>query len=373
MHAIRKRNTRTLLRAVAPLAVVAAVAAAVLPGSGAARAKAAPANTAEPRITGDAANGRLLSASTGSWSGSTPMSFAYRWLRCGTDGGASDGSNCLVIGNATNNTYRVREADIGLRLRVRVIATNSEGQASAASNPTGIVQGNAKPNNLVPPSITGSPVVGETLTANAGGWSGTPPINYAYQWRRCDRNGGGCQSITDAVSQRYALRGADVGSTLRIRITARNSRGSTTANSVPTAVISATAPTGCPGGTGPVHVDQLTPPARLLIDGLQVSPNPVPRSATNIVVRFHVSGCNNRPVAGALVYVTATPYNQFVIPPEQPTGQDGWATLNMARGKKFPAASNQTLLIMFVRARKASDPLLGGISTRRLISFRLAK
>src|SRR5207344_1655853 len=121
MHAIRKRNTRTLLRAVAPLAVVAAVAAAVLPGSGAARAKAAPANTAEPRITGDAANGRLLSASTGSWSGSTPMSFAYRWLRCGTDGGASDGSNCLVIGNATNNTYRVREADIGLRLRVRVI------------------------------------------------------------------------------------------------------------------------------------------------------------------------------------------------------------------------------------------------------------
>ncbi len=138
-------------------------------------------------------------------------------------------------------------------------------------------------------------------------------------------------------------------------------------------MISASAPTGCPGGTGTVHVDQLTPPARLLIDGLQVSPNPVPRSATNIVVRFHVGACNGRPVAGALVYVTATPYNQFVIPPEQPTGQDGWATLNMARGKKFPAASNQTLLIMFVRARKASDPLLGGISTRRLISFRLAK
>src|SRR2546423_12769395 len=33
------------------------------------------------------------------------------------------------------------------------------------------------------PSITGTPSVGQTLTANPGTWSGTPILG--YQWRRC--------------------------------------------------------------------------------------------------------------------------------------------------------------------------------------------
>jgi hypothetical protein len=367
------RLRRLIVRAALPLAAAAGLTAALLPGPGSARALVPPDNTSEPSISGQAIEGRTLTANAGTWSGSTPMSFQYRWLRCPTDGGAADGSNCLTIGGATGNTYRLRDNDVGIRIRVRVTAQNADGTDTAASDPTGIVQGSSSPNNLQPPSIGGSPVLGDTLTADPGFWSGTQPITFSFQWRSCNRTGGSCENIAGATARTYTLKQSDVGTTLRIRVTARNSVGTTTVTSVPTGVIAASAPTGCPSGNGPMDITQVTPPARLLVDRFQVSPNPIPLSTNALIVRFHVSACGGRDVAGALVYVTAVPYNQFAIPPEQQTGGDGWVTMRMERGRKFPAASNQTLVVMFVRARKGGEPVVAGISTRRLLSFRIAK
>ena len=251
-------------------------------------------------------------------------------------------------------------------------ATNADGSDRAVSNPTAVVQGSATPRNVQPPTIAGNPIVGATQTADPGTWSGTQPISFTYQWRACNANGGNCSSIADATARTYVARQSDVGRTLRVRVTARNSVGTDAANSAPTAVVTEEPVTGCPSGSGPINVGQLAPPARLLVDRFQVSPNPIPLSANSLSVRFHVTACGGRDVSGALVYVTAVPFNQFTIP-EQQTGADGWVTMRMNRLGGFPAADNQSLLVMFVRARKSGEPILAGISSRRLISFDLAR
>jgi len=115
-------------------------------------------------------------------------------------------------------------------------------------------------------------------------------------------------------------------------------------------------------------VASVAPPARLLIDGQSISPSPVGGSTRSVTVRFHVSACGGRAVQGALVYGAAVPFQQF-SEAEQPTGADGWATLTLNRLGAFPASSKQQLLVVFARARKPGESLLGGISTRRLVSF----
>jgi hypothetical protein len=237
----------------------------------------------------------------------------------------------------------------------------------------------AAPHNTNPPTVSGTPQVGSTLKATHGDWDangGGAVSAYKYQWRRCDENGGSCANISGATSSSYTLKSVDSGNTLRARVTATNDGGSSTAESVPTAVVKAapapppTTSNGCPtSGTGAVNVSQLSSPVVLQIDGQSASPSPIPRNATSLQLRIHVSACNGRPVEGALVQTTAVPFNQFSIPAEVSTGADGWATLTLNRQALFPASPRQQILVVFVRARKAGDPILAGIAGRRLVSF----
>jgi hypothetical protein len=91
----------------------------------------APGNTAPPTISGNATQGRTLSASTGTWT-NAPTSFGYQWQRCNT--GA-----CQDVSGATGSTYLLGTADVGSTVLVSVTAANASGSASATSAASGPV------------------------------------------------------------------------------------------------------------------------------------------------------------------------------------------------------------------------------------------
>jgi hypothetical protein len=74
--------------------------------------------------------GDQLHGSPGTWDGDD-LTFAYQWMRCG-----SDGTNCVPIPGATAANYTPTTADIGHALQFCVTATNSGGSATSCSAPT---------------------------------------------------------------------------------------------------------------------------------------------------------------------------------------------------------------------------------------------
>ena len=178
----------------------------------------------------------------------------------------------------------------------------------------GAAASSAAPKNTSPPTITGTPQEGQTLSGNRGNWSGNPS-DYNDFWMRCDRNGGSCSNISGANDRRaYLLKSVDVGNTIRFKVEAKNAGGNTFASSVPTAVITAAAKpppppppapaTGCPSGNGAVNVANIGSPARLLIDQQQSSPSVVNRGTQQLIVRYHVSACGGRSVQGlSLIHI----------------------------------------------------------------------
>jgi len=326
----------------------------------------APQNTAKPKVTGTAQEGQTLTADNGTWTGTAPITYAYQWQRCD-----ASGASCADIAGATSGQFKTGSADVGKTLRIRVTASNGAGSSAATSDQTAVIAsiGNV-PANTGPPTISGRPEQGQTLTASTGTWTGTAPIAYAYKWQRCDANGANCTDIAEATSQQYKAASADVGHTLRAAVKASNQAGSGTATSVPTAVVAPQAPTGpegqvkLPSGLTSIPAGSVSLPARLIVDRARFSPSPVRMANRTITVRVHVSDTRGFAVRGALVFVRSTPL-VTTTGGERETETDGWVTIRQTQRLAFPHRGGFNVQF-FVRARKAGDDPLAGVSTRRL-------
>jgi serine protease len=173
-----------------------------------------------PSITGTPKVGVELHAQPGTWTPG-PVDFTYQWLRDGT-----------LISGATGETYVPAGLDAGKTLWVLVTGShgNSFNHVSAASAPTAPVAAGTL--TAPAPTVSGTRKVGYALTAAAGTW--TSGTTLKYQWYRSGA------AIVGATSSKYTLGAADLGKTMKLRVTG-SKPGYTTAakDSVSTAAVMA--------------------------------------------------------------------------------------------------------------------------------------
>ena len=204
-----------------------------------------PLDLTAPTIAGTPQDGQTLKGSSGSWTGTGTISYSYRWQRC-------SGGTCTDIPGAGASTYTATAADVGNTLRLVVTASDSGGSVAAHAD-TAVVA--AVPPALVSgPTISGTLREGQTLTA-AAGFSGSDPV-LGYEWRRDGT------AIPGATLQSYTLASLDVGATIGVLVTARNSAGSASGTATGGVVAAAppapVAPSGGGGGAGGGSIPDLT-------------------------------------------------------------------------------------------------------------------
>jgi hypothetical protein len=183
-----------------------------------------PVATVAPAITGPLQQGKQLTVSTGTWTGSGTVAYGYQWYRCD-----SSGSHCNSIHGATRASYTEVARDVGGTLSASVAATDATGTVRAFAPLAGLVA--AKTATVFAssqPTVAGTPSVGQVVTVGAVKW---PSPTYA--WQRCNANERLCVPITGAAAASYTVAAEDVGFTLVASVAS----GGATVLSLPTNVV----------------------------------------------------------------------------------------------------------------------------------------
>ena len=210
--------------------------------------------TGMPTINGVAWVGRTLKADTsgiGDVDGLDYGTLTYQWV-------ANDGNTDADLEEATASTYDVSVDDVNKTLKVRVSFTDGFGtEESLTSEATAAVE---LPTNFPAggaPSVSGQPVVQETLTADTSGIqdaNGVDNATFIYQWIRND--GDTDTDIEGATGPTYEVSDSDFGKTIKVRVSfADTDRFAESLTSAPTASVEM--PTNVPASGAPTITGRL--------------------------------------------------------------------------------------------------------------------
>ena len=176
---------------------------------------AGPANHTQPALIGIARVGQQITSTTGTWSGTGSISYAYQWDRCD-----ALGNSCLSIAGAAQPTYTLVAADAGNTISLIVSAKDSSGSGLAAASLLGPIAPASGLASIARPAIAGTPTAGSTLDVSTGTWT-TTPASLEYAWLRCTSSGRACSAIPGAAGVRHVVGSAEVGHALVVRVRAK--------------------------------------------------------------------------------------------------------------------------------------------------------
>ena len=207
--------------------------------------------TGRPAISGTAQVGETLTADTSGISdadGLADATFAYQWLADGTG-----------TAGATGDAYILTTSEMGKIIKVRVSFTDDAGnEETLTSTATGMVSPAVQPQTANSsatgvPTVTGTAQVGETLSVDTSGIAdadGLTNVSYSYRWVAND--GGTDADISSETDATYTLVAADVGDTIKVKVTFTDDAGNEEAlTSGATDAVAAADPPAMPTGLSP--------------------------------------------------------------------------------------------------------------------------
>lgn len=136
-----------------------------------------------------------------------------QWAAGGTGGGGDGGG---VNNNPVATAGQANTGSGG--------GGGQNGPGGAGGSGVVIIRFATVPVNSVAPSISGTLQTGDTLTAAAGTWSGSPS-SYTYQWKRASTASGTYSNIASETSSTYTIVDGDIGDYFKVEVNATNING----------------------------------------------------------------------------------------------------------------------------------------------------